>query len=117
MSTITETPRMKWPFMQWNADWQAWQQKMEDMVKSQDSDVFSNVEGRTNIFKQLPNAEIIDDAGTKKLSIASDLVMISRTLNTTVSVDVSTDLVLEPNNMIIATVTRGQFHHRILCLN
>lgn len=107
MTNITETPRMKWPYMQWNADWQAWQRKMESMISAQDSDVFSNVEGRTNIFKQIPNASIIDDAGVYKLSIASDLILISRTLNVTATVDTTDDLVLEPNTIITAIIRSG----------
>jgi len=104
---IVETPRMNWPFMEWNADWQAWQQKFEDLVMMQDSDVFANLEGREKLFKQIPNASIIDDSGTRKLHIASDVILVSRTLNTAVNIDSSSDLVLSQDSVIGAVVTPG----------
>jgi hypothetical protein len=104
---MSESPRYNWPIPQWNADWQSWQQRFEDLSNDIDSTVFSNMEGSKCIFYQLPNARVYDDSGTYKLEMLSDLILISRTYNMKVTVDSSSDLVLIPYNLIGLTFTAG----------
>jgi hypothetical protein len=104
---MSESPRYNWPIPQWNADWQSWQQRFEDLSDDIDSTVFSNMEGSKCIFYQLPNARVYDDSGTYKLEMLSDLILISRTYNMKVTVDSSSDLVLIPYNLIGLTFTAG----------
>lgn len=104
---MTDTSRFAWPIPEWNADWQLWQDKHEDLLNDQDSTVFSIMDNARLVFKQLPNARVYDDSGTIKMEMSSDLLLISRTLNTVITVDSATDLELETGSMIGATVTPG----------
>lgn len=104
---MSESPRYNWPILLWNADWQSWQQKFEDLTNDIDSDVFSNMEGSKCIFNQLPNARVYDDSGTYKLEMLSDLILISRTYNMKITVDSTDDLVLIPYHLVGLTFTPG----------
>lgn len=104
---MQETSRFQWPIPEWTSDWLEWQQKFVDLMNGADSDVFGNLEASKVIFNEIPEASIIDDGGIKKLSMADDLTLISRTFNTRVVVDSSTDLELKPNYMIGLVMTPG----------
>lgn len=104
---MSESPRYNWPIPQWNADWQSWQQRFEDLTNDIESDVFSNMEGAKCIFNQLPNARVYDDSGTYKLEMLSDLILISRTYNMKITVDSTDDLVLIPYHLVGLTFTPG----------
>lgn len=104
---MQETPRNQWPIPGWNADWQSWQQQFLDLLNDQDATVFANTENLKVIFSSIPNASVIDDAGTAKLVMTGDLVLISRTLNTSITIDSSTDLELQAGYMIGVVLTPG----------
>ena len=104
---MQETPRNQWPIPPWSADWQLWQQQFLDLLNDQDSTVFANMENIKVVFSSIPNASVIDDAGTAKLVMTGDLVLISRTLNTSITVDSSTDLELQAGYMIGVVLTPG----------
>lgn len=104
---ITETPRNQWPVPAWNADWQLWQQKFEDLMNGVDATSFGLLEALRTIFKSIPNARVYDDAGVSKLEMDDDLVLISRTLNTEITIDSTTPLTLLPNYMIGVVMTPG----------
>ena len=104
---MAETARNEWFVPDWTADWQLWQSQFSNTMDDIDSTVFANTEGLKFVFEQLPNARVIDDAGTIKLQMTSDLKLISRTLNTTVNVDYTENLTLIPGYMICASVTPG----------
>lgn len=104
---MQETPRLQWPVPEWTAEWQLWQQKFTDLVNSQDSDVFGAIEGMKTIYSQIPNARVFDDAGTPKLEITSPVIVVSRTNNVPVSIELSSPLTLLPNYFIGATITPG----------
>lgn len=104
---MQETPRNQWPIPAWNAEWLAWQEKFNDLMSDVDSTVFANTENLKVVFKSIPNASVVDDAGTPKLVMTGDLTLVSRTLNTSITVDGSTDLVLQAGYMIGAVLTPG----------
>lgn len=104
---MSESLRYNRPIPEWNADWQSWQQKFEDLINNIESDIFSNMEAIKCIFNQLPNARVYDDSGTYKLEMLSDLILISRTFNMKVTVDSTNDLVLIPYHLIGLTFTPG----------
>lgn len=104
---MSESQRYNRPIPEWNADWQSWQQKFEDLVNDIESDIFSNMEAIKCVFNQLPNARVYDDSGTYKLELLSDLILISRTYNMKIIVDSSDDLVLIPYHLVGLTFTPG----------
>jgi hypothetical protein len=104
---MSDSPRMQWPVPDWNADWQDWQNTFNDMVTEQDATVFSVMEGTKEVFAELPDASIELNTGVYTLVLSDDLVLVSRTLNTQISVDSTTPLVIRPYYMIGAQVTPG----------
>lgn len=53
-----ETPKFKWPFPSWNADWQRWQDVFDDLIENVDATVFGIVSNSKIIFKDLPDAHV-----------------------------------------------------------
>jgi hypothetical protein len=104
---MSDTPKNQWPVPDWNADWQEWQGTFNDMVTEQDASVFGIIEGTKEVFHQLPNASIELNTGVYTLVLSSDLVLISRTLGTRISITSDVPVVLHPYYMIGAQVTPG----------
>jgi hypothetical protein len=104
---MSDSIRFNWPIPSWNADWQSWQDKFEDLILDIESTSFSNMESLKCIFNQIPNARVYDDSGTKKLELSSDLILVSRTNNMKVTVDSTTDLELIPYHFVGLTFPSG----------
>lgn len=104
---MSETQRYNWSIPEWNSGWSVWQSQNESMVNNIDSAVFGNLEASKSIFKQVPNARVYDDGGTIKLELTSDLILVSRTLNTAILIDSSSDLELLSGYLIGASITPG----------
>jgi hypothetical protein len=104
---MSDTIRNQWPVPEWDADWQEWQNTFQDMVAEQDATVFGVIEGTKEVFHQLPDASIVLDDGDYTLVLSSDLILISRTLGTHISISSTVPIVLHPYYMIGAQITAG----------
>ncbi len=85
-----ETPRFRWPFPAWNADWQKWQDVFEDLITNVDAAMFSAVDGTRLIFKSIPNAEIVANGPGYDMVMDGPLVMQSRAHGVEVTVPAGT---------------------------
>lgn len=107
MANREESPRFKWPFPSWKADWQEWQQIFRDLVNNIDAALFGMVEAQYLIFKELPDVQIVETSpGVYQFIPSAQAVFISRTNH--VEIRTTEDrLTLQPDAFVVVALTPG----------
>lgn len=108
MSNREESPRFRWPFPNWKADWLEWQQIFRDLVNNIDATVFSTMEMQHLVIDELPTVEIVEitPGSAYRFTPAAEAVFISRTNQTEIRV-AADNLDLEPESFIAIEMTAG----------